>query len=65
MKFLKNGKNVSHWAKAYRGKIVRDLALHQPQDEAALANIAFDGLRIREIQHKGLAHWYVFDIVDS
>lgn len=64
MKFLKDGKNVSHWAKAYRGKVLRDLALHQPEDEAAFAAIPFAGLRIREIQHKGFAHWYVFDIVE-
>jgi len=49
-KFLKNSKVVSHWAKAYRGKIARELAIYQPQDEKELMDIEFDNLKIKEIK---------------
>ncbi len=62
MKFIKNGKVVSHWAKAYRGKIVRTLAQIQPQTEEAFANINFENLQIREILTKGHKREYIFDI---
>ena len=63
MKFIKGGKVVSHWAKAYRGKIVRALAKEQPIDEAALMAINFEGLKIKEILQKGNKKELVFDIV--
>ena len=31
LKFLKGGKSVSHWAKAYRGIVLREIAQHQVQ----------------------------------
>lgn len=64
MKFLKGGKVVSHFAKAYRGKILREVALHQPQDEKELGEISFEGLRIREIKEQNLKREYIFDIID-
>ena len=63
MKFIKGGKVVSHWAKAYRGKVVRTLAIEQPQDEAALMAINFEGLTIKEILQKGNKKEFIFDIV--
>ncbi len=63
MKFIKEGKVVSHWAKAYRGKVVRTLAKHQPKTEQDLADIVFENLRIKEIVQKGNKKEYVFDIV--
>ena len=62
MKFVKSGKVVSHWAKAYRGKVVRELAKHQPKTEEDLADIVFENLRIKEILTKGKKKEYVFDI---
>ena len=64
MKFLKGGKVVSHFAKAYRGKILREIALHQPHNENAFRKISFEGLRIREIKEQKLKHEYIFDIID-
>jgi cytoplasmic iron level regulating protein YaaA (DUF328/UPF0246 family) len=63
MKFIKGGKVVSHWAKAYRGRVVRALAIAQPKDEKALLEINFEGLKIKEILQKGNKKEFVFDIV--
>lgn len=65
MKFIKNGKVVSHWAKAYRGMIVRALAKHQPKDEEAFAKIIFKNLHIKEILTKGNKKEYIFDIKEN
>jgi len=64
MKFLKGGKVVSHFAKAYRGKVLRQIAYEQPADDAALQTIAFEHLRIVEIHRKKLKHEYVYEIID-
>lgn len=64
MKFLKGGKVVSHFAKAYRGKVLRQIAYEQPVDDAALQTIAFEHLRIVEIHRKKLKHEYVYEIID-
>ena len=63
-KFLKNGKSVSHWAKAYRGLLLRALAIHQPNSEDAFLAIPFEGLHVKEIIHKKFKKEYVFDIID-
>jgi cytoplasmic iron level regulating protein YaaA (DUF328/UPF0246 family) len=62
MKFIKNGKVVSHWAKAYRGKIVRALAKTQPQSLEEFNEIIFKNLTIKEILTKGARQEYIFDI---
>ena len=62
MKFIKNGKVVSHWAKAYRGKVVRTLAKHQPQNEQMFQEISFEGLSVVEIQKSKLKTEYIFEI---
>ena len=62
MKFIKNGKVVSHWAKAYRGKVLRELAKQKPQTIEEFENIDFDGLRTEEIIEKKLKKEYIFKI---
>jgi cytoplasmic iron level regulating protein YaaA (DUF328/UPF0246 family) len=62
MKFIKNGKVVSHWAKAYRGKITRELAKYQPQTEKELNEIEFKNLHIKEILSVKNKKEYVFEI---
>ncbi len=62
MKFIKNGKVVSHWAKAYRGTVVRQLAKHQPQNEKMFSEIPFDNLSIVEIQKTKLKTEYIYEI---
>lgn len=63
-KFLKNGKVVSHFAKAYRGKMVRQLSLSKPQNEEAFQKINFEHLRIVEILRIKLKNEYIFEIID-
>jgi len=62
-KFLKNGKVISHWAKAYRGILLKDLSKAQPQDEEQFASIEFENLVIKEITKKKNIKEYVFEIV--
>jgi len=62
MKFKKNGKVVSHWAKAYRGKVLRELTKNRPQTIEEFENIDFDGLAIEEIIDRKLKREYIFKI---
>jgi len=62
-KFLKNSKVVSHWAKAYRGLVARDLAIFQPKSEDDLMNIEFKNLKIKEIKEIKNKKELVFDII--
>ena len=52
MKFLKNGKVVSHWAKAYRGMVLRQIAENKIASFKELRDFAFEGLELVEIQSK-------------
>lgn len=64
MKFLKQGKVVSHFAKAYRGAVLRQIAHYKPLDEKALRAIAFENLSIYEIKTSKFKTEYVFNIID-
>ncbi len=50
MKFLKNGKSVSHWAKAYRGAVLRRMAQEQIETIKDLEAMEIEGLIIEEIK---------------
>jgi len=50
LKFLKNGKVVSHWAKAYRGIVLREIAKHNITSIEAFKSLEIEGLQIKEIQ---------------
>jgi cytoplasmic iron level regulating protein YaaA (DUF328/UPF0246 family) len=50
LKFLKNGKTVSHWAKAYRGIVLRECAKHNINTLEAFHTLEIEGLNIHEIQ---------------
>ncbi len=51
-KFLKNRKVVSHWAKYYRGLVVRAMAQNNIENFTQLMNMPIDGLKLEEIQEK-------------
>ena len=51
-KFLKDGKVVSHWAKHYRGLLVRELSQNNIRSFAELMNLNIKGLKLLEIQEK-------------
>jgi len=63
-KFLKSGKVVSHWAKAYRGLLLKELSKYQPQSEDEFASIEFENLTIKEIVKKGKKKEYVYEIIN-
>lgn len=64
MKFLKKGKVVSHFAKAYRGEVLRKVAQIRPSSFEDLAQIPFETLRILEIKQSRFKHEFVYEIID-
>jgi len=52
LKFIKEGKVVSHWAKAYRGIVLREIAKAGITSMEAFMKLPIDGLSICEIQIK-------------
>jgi len=63
LKFIKNGKVVSHWAKAYRGIVLRELAKSQIDSLDAFHTLDIEGLHVREIKTIKLKTEITFDIV--
>lgn len=49
LKFLKGGKVVSHWAKAYRGIVLREAAKQQISSINGLMAMDIEGLMVEEI----------------
>jgi len=62
MKFTKNGKVISHWAKAYRGIILRDLAINNINSLEDFKELEIENLKIREIQHKKEKIEFIYNI---
>ena len=52
LKFIKEGKVVSHWAKAYRGIVLRKIAKSGVKSIEAFMKLPVEGLSIQEIQTK-------------
>ncbi|MEN8304152.1 MAG: YaaA family protein [Campylobacterota bacterium] len=50
LKFLKNGKTVSHWAKAYRGIVLRELAKHNITSLNEFMSLEIPTLNVQEIK---------------
>jgi len=65
LKFLKNGKVVSHWAKAYRGIVLRELAINHIETLSDFKRLEIDGLMVREMIQKGFHLEIVFDIIND
>jgi len=49
MKFVKNGKVVSHFAKAYRGEVLREMAKTGAKNEEEIKELEIKNLYIKEI----------------
>ncbi len=63
MKFLKGGKSVSHWAKAYRGKVLRTLSKLQIETKEELMKVEFEGLQfIESIPYKKKGIMLVYEV---
>jgi len=52
LKFIKNGKVVSHWAKAYRGIVLREVAKAKIDTLEEFMNLSIETLTIKEIQKR-------------
>jgi cytoplasmic iron level regulating protein YaaA (DUF328/UPF0246 family) len=52
LKFIKEGKVVSHWAKAYRGIVLREIAKAGIETIEDFMKLPIEGLSIHEIQTK-------------
>ena len=63
LKFLKEGKVVSHWAKAYRGKVLREVALHEIKRIDQLLALNIEGLFLNEIVETKKKKEIVYSIV--
>ncbi len=50
LKFIKDGKVVSHWAKAYRGKVLREIAKAGAKSIKEFIALPIEGLSLSEIQ---------------
>ncbi len=63
LKFLKNGKTLSHWAKAYRGLVLREIAKHKVDSLEAFAKLEIENLQIKEILKKKNKTEIIYDII--
>lgn len=63
LKFLKEGKVVSHWAKAYRGSVLREAALHRVESLQALLSLEIEGLILNEIIETKKTKEIIYNIV--
>ena len=61
-KFIKDGKVVSHWAKAYRGMVLRQIAQMSVESFDELRKVEFEGLKLLEMQKKRSEEMWVFSI---
>lgn len=61
-KFLKGGKVVSHFAKHYRGELVKQIASNNISSFAELMNFKFENLTLLEIQEKGNVKTIIMEI---
>ncbi len=63
LKFIKEGKVVSHWAKAYRGIVLREIAKAGIETLEAFMKLPIEGLSIKEIQTKKNKTEIIYEIV--
>ena len=63
-KFIKNGKVVSHFAKAYRGILLRICAKILAQNNKELLKNLPSNLKLKEIQIRGLKEEIILEILD-
>lgn len=61
-KFLKDGKVVSHWAKAYRGKLVNLLATHAVENINQLKALLPDDMVLIDITTKGFKTEWIIEV---
>jgi len=50
LKFLKDGKTISHWAKAYRGLVLKEMARNSVSSIKEFMTLEIDRLQVKEIK---------------
>ena len=63
MKFIKDGKVVSHWAKAYRGIILKLLSMNKIKTIDELMSMQINNLKIEEIKKQNNKTEIVYSII--
>lgn len=64
LKFLKNGKTVSHWAKAYRGIVLREMARETVTSLDELRTLELPSLLCKEIKQTKNKTEIVYEIAE-
>ena len=64
LKFLKNGKTVSHWAKAYRGIVLREIAKAGVNSLEEFNKLEIENLQVKEIQKTKNKTEIIYEIVE-
>lgn len=64
LKFLKNGKSVSHWAKAYRGIVLREVAKAGISSLDEFNSLEIDSLQVKEIKKTKNKTEIVYEIIE-
>lgn len=64
LKFLKNGKTVSHWAKAYRGIVLREIAKANISSLEEFNALEIENLQIKEIKKTKNKTEIVYEIIE-
>ena len=64
LKFLKNGKTVSHWAKAYRGIVLREVAKNNIQSLEEFMSLEIDTLQVKEMKVTKNKTEVIYNILD-
>jgi cytoplasmic iron level regulating protein YaaA (DUF328/UPF0246 family) len=64
MKFIKDGKVVSHWAKAYRGIILNTISKNNIKTIEELMNLEINNLSLSEVKEQKLKTEIVYNIVE-
>lgn len=65
LKFIKNDKVVSHWAKAYRGKVLREIAKYEIKSIEEFLKLDIENLKVKEIKSIKNRDEIVFEILDK
>ncbi len=64
LKFLKGGKTVSHWAKAYRGIVLHQVSKHNITSLEAFMALEIEGLMVKEIKTTKNKTEIIYEIVE-
>ena len=63
LKFIKEGKVISHWAKAYRGIVLKEIAIAKIDNLEDFMKLSIENLSIEEIQTKKNKTEIIYNIV--